>query len=115
MLLEEIRQMKRRHIKYFTNGWNVLDLLTIVLFSIGFGLTECTHDSVLWTNGTYPRCPSETGKIVVPIMMAIYLLVANILLLNLLIAMLRLQDMNKRMGRILKKFEGGYAIVGKWL
>ncbi|XP_052238328.1 transient receptor potential cation channel subfamily M member 1-like isoform X3 [Dreissena polymorpha] len=191
MLLEEIRQMARSHRQYFTNGWNVLDIITIVLFSIGFGLrftdmlnaarvllaidfvafvlrlnhifyvhnilgpklkmirqmfqdllyflvimavfffsyaissyavlypdspftwetvkqilrrpywhlygelfleeteglTDCTHDSVLWTNGTYPRCPSETGKIVVPIMMAIYLLVANILLLNLLIAM----------------------------
>ncbi|XP_052253180.1 transient receptor potential cation channel subfamily M member 4-like [Dreissena polymorpha] len=49
--------------------------------------TDCTNDASLWTNGTSPRCPSETGKIVVPIMMGVYLLFSNILLLNLLIAM----------------------------
>ncbi|KAH3796642.1 hypothetical protein DPMN_150211 [Dreissena polymorpha] len=48
---------------------------------------DCTHDASIWKNGTFPRCPSETGRIVVPIMMAVYLLFANILLLNLLIAM----------------------------
>ncbi|XP_052253187.1 transient receptor potential cation channel subfamily M member-like 2 [Dreissena polymorpha] len=49
--------------------------------------TDCTNDASLWTNGTTPRCPSEAGKIVVPIMMGVYLLFSNILLLNLLIAM----------------------------
>ncbi|KAH3703508.1 hypothetical protein DPMN_078545, partial [Dreissena polymorpha] len=48
--------------------------------------TDCTNDASLWTNGT-ERCPSETGKIVIPFMMGVYLLFSNILLLNLLIAM----------------------------
>ncbi|KAH3703880.1 hypothetical protein DPMN_078930 [Dreissena polymorpha] len=192
LLLEEVRQMAKQRTKYFTNGWNVLDIIAIVLYFIGFGLrftdmlnasrvvlaidfvafvlrlnnifyvhntlgpklkmirkmfqdlmyflvimavfffsyaissyailypdspftwqtlrqvlrrpywhlygelfleeteqglADCTNDSLLWTNNIYPRCPSETGKIVVPIMMGIYLLVANIMLLNLLIAM----------------------------
>ncbi|KAH3801691.1 hypothetical protein DPMN_155350 [Dreissena polymorpha] len=51
------------------------------------GSADCTTDVRLWTNGIYPRCPSKTGQIVVPIMMAIYMLFTNILLLNLLIAM----------------------------
>ncbi|XP_052224350.1 transient receptor potential cation channel subfamily M member-like 2 [Dreissena polymorpha] len=51
------------------------------------GSADCTTDVRLWTNGIYPRCPSKTGQIVVPIMMGIYMLFTNILLLNLLIAM----------------------------
>ncbi|KAH3703633.1 hypothetical protein DPMN_078672 [Dreissena polymorpha] len=50
-------------------------------------LKDCTNDASLWKNGTSERCPSETGRIVGPIMMAIYLLFSNILMLNLLIAM----------------------------
>ncbi|XP_052254802.1 transient receptor potential cation channel subfamily M member-like 2 [Dreissena polymorpha] len=49
--------------------------------------TDCTNDSSLWTNGTSERCLTETGRIVGPFMMGIYLLFSNILLLNLLIAM----------------------------
>ncbi|XP_052255185.1 transient receptor potential cation channel subfamily M member 2-like [Dreissena polymorpha] len=51
------------------------------------GFADCTRDVSLWTKGTFPRCPSKTGQIVVPIMMGIYMLFTNILLLNLLIAM----------------------------
>ncbi|XP_052232595.1 transient receptor potential cation channel subfamily M member 3-like [Dreissena polymorpha] len=51
------------------------------------GLMDCTNNATMWTNGTYQRCPSETGKMIVPIMMGVYLLFANILLVNLLIAL----------------------------
>ncbi|XP_052218052.1 transient receptor potential cation channel subfamily M member 5-like [Dreissena polymorpha] len=51
------------------------------------GFADCTTDVSLWTNGTFPRCPSKTGQLVVPIMMGMYMLFTNILLLNLLIAM----------------------------
>ncbi|XP_060069969.1 transient receptor potential cation channel subfamily M member 1-like [Ylistrum balloti] len=47
---------------------------------------ECTSNVNLYENGDQPRCPSEEGKIVVPILMGIYMLIANILLINLLIA-----------------------------
>ncbi|KAH3703627.1 hypothetical protein DPMN_078666, partial [Dreissena polymorpha] len=50
-------------------------------------LKDCTNDASLWKNGTSERCPSETGRMVGPIMMAVYLLFSNILMLNLLIAM----------------------------
>ncbi|KAH3749032.1 hypothetical protein DPMN_183522, partial [Dreissena polymorpha] len=49
---------------------------------------DCTNDDSLWRNGTRLLCPTETGKMFGPIMMGIYLLFSNILLLNLLIAML---------------------------
>ncbi|WAR05192.1 TRPM2-like protein [Mya arenaria] len=48
---------------------------------------DCTYDVSLWMNSTMARCPTDTGKWVVPIMMGIYMLLANVLLLNLLIAM----------------------------
>ncbi|XP_052803076.1 transient receptor potential cation channel subfamily M member 2-like [Mya arenaria] len=48
---------------------------------------DCSHNAALWMNGTQARCPTDTGKWVVPIMMGIYMLLANVLLLNLLIAM----------------------------
>ncbi|XP_052804145.1 transient receptor potential cation channel subfamily M member-like 2 isoform X2 [Mya arenaria] len=51
------------------------------------GEADCTYDVSLWMNSTMARCPTDTGKWVVPIMMGIYMLLANVLLLNLLIAM----------------------------
>ncbi|XP_053372803.1 transient receptor potential cation channel subfamily M member-like 2 [Mercenaria mercenaria] len=51
------------------------------------GSPDCTYDEMLWINGTQPRCPTDTGKVVVPILMGVYMLLANVLLLNLLIAM----------------------------
>ncbi|XP_060577769.1 transient receptor potential cation channel subfamily M member-like 2 isoform X4 [Ruditapes philippinarum] len=51
------------------------------------GTADCSYDEVMWLNGTLPRCPTDTGKIVVPILMGVYMLLANVLLLNLLIAM----------------------------
>ncbi|XP_052255707.1 transient receptor potential cation channel subfamily M member-like 2 isoform X2 [Dreissena polymorpha] len=48
--------------------------------------SDCTNDASLWTNGTSERCPTETGRIVGPFMMGVYLLFSNILLLNTLIA-----------------------------
>ncbi|XP_069120927.1 transient receptor potential cation channel subfamily M member-like 2 isoform X1 [Argopecten irradians] len=48
---------------------------------------ECTFDSLLYSNDTLPRCPTEVGSYVVPWLMGLYVLFSNILLLNLLIAM----------------------------
>ncbi|WAR05104.1 TMP2L-like protein [Mya arenaria] len=48
---------------------------------------DCSYDATIWINGTQARCPTDTGKWLVPIMMGIYILLANVLLLNLLIAM----------------------------
>ncbi|XP_052253108.1 transient receptor potential cation channel subfamily M member-like 2 [Dreissena polymorpha] len=50
------------------------------------GQSTCSENATIWTAKDMPRCPSETGKIVVPIMMGFYMLFVNILLLNLLIA-----------------------------
>ncbi|XP_052254943.1 transient receptor potential cation channel subfamily M member-like 2 [Dreissena polymorpha] len=50
------------------------------------GQSTCSDNATIWTAKDMPRCPSETGKIVVPIMMGFYMLFVNILLLNLLIA-----------------------------
>ncbi|XP_052805222.1 transient receptor potential cation channel subfamily M member-like 2 isoform X2 [Mya arenaria] len=51
------------------------------------GEADCTNDAALWMNGTQARCPTDTGMWLVPIMMGIYMMIANVLLLNLLIAM----------------------------
>ncbi|XP_052244809.1 transient receptor potential cation channel subfamily M member-like 2 isoform X3 [Dreissena polymorpha] len=51
------------------------------------GDPNCSFDEILWSNGTSPRCPSDVGKVVVPILMGVYMMFANVLLLNLLIAM----------------------------
>ncbi|XP_052244281.1 transient receptor potential cation channel subfamily M member-like 2 isoform X2 [Dreissena polymorpha] len=51
------------------------------------GDSGCTFNEILWGNGTYLRCPSELGKVVVPILMGVYMLVVSVLLLNLLVAM----------------------------
>ncbi|WAR04647.1 TRPM5-like protein [Mya arenaria] len=47
---------------------------------------NCTNDTMAGF-GDLPRCPTKAGVYIVPIMMAIYMLIVQVLLLNLLIAM----------------------------
>ncbi|KAK3605984.1 hypothetical protein CHS0354_019664 [Potamilus streckersoni] len=47
----------------------------------------CTKVAELYKNSTMPRCPTESGKYFVPVLMGAYMLMCYILLLNLLIAM----------------------------
>lgn len=47
--------------------------------------SECTSNPVLYTNGTMPRCP-QTNQFNSPILAA-YLILTNVVLVNLLIAM----------------------------
>ncbi|KAK3607581.1 hypothetical protein CHS0354_034629 [Potamilus streckersoni] len=51
------------------------------------GSVDCTNDAELYRNGTYSRCPTVSGKYFVPVLMGLYMLICNILLLNLLVAM----------------------------
>ncbi|KAL3837145.1 hypothetical protein ACJMK2_022523, partial [Sinanodonta woodiana] len=50
------------------------------------GTSDCTSVAELYRNGTYPRCPTVSGKYFVPLLMGLYMFMCNILLLNLLIA-----------------------------
>ncbi|XP_048236497.1 transient receptor potential cation channel subfamily M member-like 2 isoform X3 [Haliotis rufescens] len=47
----------------------------------------CSDDPDMYLNGQADRCPTSYGKFLVPILMGIYILLTNVLLLNLLIAM----------------------------
>ncbi|XP_052806182.1 transient receptor potential cation channel subfamily M member 2-like [Mya arenaria] len=49
-------------------------------------VVNCTNDTMAGFDGL-PRCPTKIGTYIVPIMMAIYMLIVHVLLLNLLIAM----------------------------
>ncbi|XP_035828049.1 transient receptor potential cation channel subfamily M member-like 2 isoform X2 [Aplysia californica] len=51
------------------------------------GESSCTNDPALYNNYTELRCPSTVGRYFVPILMGCYILLTNVLLLNLLIAM----------------------------
>ncbi|KAK7475589.1 hypothetical protein BaRGS_00033178, partial [Batillaria attramentaria] len=51
------------------------------------GDAQCTNNRTLYSGYKEHRCPSAIGQYMVPIMMAVYVLVTNVLLLNLLIAM----------------------------
>ncbi|GFR76765.1 transient receptor potential cation channel subfamily M member 2-like [Elysia marginata] len=51
------------------------------------GENQCTNDPALYNNYSMLRCPSEVGKYFVPILLGLYILMTNVLLLNLLIAM----------------------------
>nr|KAG5691042.1 hypothetical protein BaRGS_021253 [Batillaria attramentaria] len=53
------------------------------------GDVECTNNRTLYSGYKEHRCPSAIGQYMVPIMMAVYVLITNVLLLNLLIAMFR--------------------------
>ncbi|KAL3837266.1 hypothetical protein ACJMK2_022633 [Sinanodonta woodiana] len=50
------------------------------------GTNDCTNILELYINGTQPRCPTDSGKYAVPVLMGMYMLMCNILLLNLLIS-----------------------------
>ncbi|KAK7482390.1 hypothetical protein BaRGS_00026409, partial [Batillaria attramentaria] len=49
--------------------------------------STCTNDPALYSGYGEQRCPSAIGKYLVPLLMGIYILMTNVLLLNLLIAM----------------------------
>ena len=51
------------------------------------GLNSCTNDPSLYSDYTEIRCPTDVGKYVVPIFMAVYILLTQVLLINMLIAM----------------------------
>ncbi|KAK3605981.1 hypothetical protein CHS0354_019660 [Potamilus streckersoni] len=51
------------------------------------GYPNCTTNETLFDDDNYHRCPTKSGKYFVPVLMGVYVLMCNILLLNLLIAM----------------------------
>ncbi|KAK7112164.1 hypothetical protein V1264_011657 [Littorina saxatilis] len=51
----------------------------------GDDVDGCTRNETIWREDPFKRCPSETA--VVPILLAVYMILTNILLVNLLIAM----------------------------
>ena len=56
-------------------------------YNIISGENPCSNDPQLYLNGTIDRCPADTQ--VVPVLLGIYILITNVLMLNLLIAMFR--------------------------
>ncbi|KAL3836759.1 hypothetical protein ACJMK2_022176, partial [Sinanodonta woodiana] len=64
--------------------WNIYGELMLDTIA---GSADCTNDPELYKTGSYYRCPTESGQYVVPLMLGAYMLMCNILLLNLLIAM----------------------------
>ncbi|KAK3579276.1 hypothetical protein CHS0354_033354 [Potamilus streckersoni] len=58
------------------------------------GTQDCTNVAELYKNGTYPRCPTVSGKYFVPVLMGLYMFMCNILLLNLLIAIFGIMDLS---------------------
>ncbi|XP_059161260.1 transient receptor potential cation channel subfamily M member-like 2 isoform X2 [Physella acuta] len=51
------------------------------------GQKDCTNNASSYKDYNNLRCPSESGRYVVPILMGFYMILTNVLLLNLLIAM----------------------------
>ncbi|XP_050404614.1 transient receptor potential cation channel subfamily M member-like 2 isoform X2 [Patella vulgata] len=51
------------------------------------GESQCTNDPNLYDDYDQLRCPTEVGKYIAPVLLAIYIFLINVLLLNLLIAM----------------------------
>ena len=61
---------------------------TNCLFLLGEQPTGCTKNETIWRYlGGIDRCPEENA--LVPLLAAVYLILTNILLVNLLIAMFR--------------------------
>ncbi|PAA74606.1 hypothetical protein BOX15_Mlig004825g3 [Macrostomum lignano] len=50
------------------------------------GELPCTFDEDEWANNTMPRCATPEGTWISPILLAAYIILANVLMLNLLIA-----------------------------
>ncbi|KAK3610936.1 hypothetical protein CHS0354_032657 [Potamilus streckersoni] len=63
--------------------WNIYGELMLDKIE---GSVDCTNDPEVYKTGSQPRCPTESGKYFVPVLMGVYMLMCNILLLNLLIA-----------------------------
>ena len=58
-----------------------------LLMYLGNVPTECTTNETIWRSGVMDQCAEKT--VLVPIFTALYMLLTNVLLLNLLIAMFR--------------------------
>lgn len=61
-------------------------MLVIKHTFLSTGKEDCVENMAAYTNGTHVRCPSEAGKVIVPILLAFYMLYMHILMLSLLIA-----------------------------
>ena len=53
------------------------------------GENECSNNPAEYSQSNVTRCPDEVGTEVVPILLGVYILITNVLMLNLLIAMFR--------------------------
>ncbi|CAC5368004.1 TRPM3 [Mytilus coruscus] len=67
--------------------------------------SSCTDDPALYLNGTMTRCPQQNA--IVPLLLAIYMVLTNILLVNLLIAMFsdtfqKVQDKSEQVWKFYK-------------
>ncbi len=67
----------------------MLKLLVLYSFRVFLraGENECSSDPAVYGAGTLPRCPENTW--LVPMLLGGYILITNVLMLNLLIAMFR--------------------------
>jgi len=52
-------------------------------------MDNCLNETEWDESSSQPRCPSRVGTYAVPVLMAVYMIVVQVLLLNLLIAMFR--------------------------
>ena len=59
------------------------------MFLFLLGEEECSNITGVYEAGILPRCPDEMATHIAPFMLAVYVLIGNILMLNLLIAMFR--------------------------
>ncbi|WAR12118.1 TRPM3-like protein, partial [Mya arenaria] len=64
--------------------WNIFGELSLEDIE---GDVDCTNDESQWMDGSSPRCPTEQSQYIVPVMLGVYMLIVQVLLLNLLIAM----------------------------
>ena len=60
-----------------------------IIKKIFSGDNECSDDPAQYESGAMDRCPDSVGTYVVPILLGVYILITNVLMLNLLIAMFR--------------------------
>ena len=95
-----------KHRKPKPYSLTVTQLFTILPILLTVEEPYCSFDPAIY-NSIYnasrlPRCPSEVGRYSTPILMGIYVLFANILLLNLLIAMFRYGSCFSMLGSFLQ-------------
>lgn len=65
--------------------WNLYGEL--LLDDIEAEAPDCTFDAAMYNNGTLPRCAEKHRQVIGLVLMGIYLIFANVMLLNILIAM----------------------------